>query len=82
MMLRIALLQMMACGSNQEANLLKGEAFCRQAAQMRADVVLFPEMWNMGYLAELDVAALRAYRAGSLGQCFQKALPLWPLDRP
>ncbi|GIK37869.1 MAG: carbon-nitrogen hydrolase [Chloroflexota bacterium] len=49
MMLRIALLQMTASGNDQEAHLVKGEAFCRQAAQMNADIVLFPEMWNIGY---------------------------------
>ena len=48
-MLKIALLQMTACGANQDANLAKGEAFCRQAAGMGADVALFPEMWNVGY---------------------------------
>lgn len=48
-MLRIALLQLSACGNDQEANLIKGEAFCRQAARMKAHIVLFPEMWNIGY---------------------------------
>jgi predicted amidohydrolase len=47
-MLNVALLQMHAA-SNQAANLLKGEAFCRRAAQMGADIALFPEMWNIGY---------------------------------
>ena len=48
-MLKIALLQMTACGTDQDANLAKGEAFCRRAAGMGADVALFPEMWNVGY---------------------------------
>ena len=48
-MLKIALLQMTACGTDQAANLTKGEAFCRQAAALGADVALFPEMWNVGY---------------------------------
>ena len=48
-MLRVALLQMIAHGSDQDANRAKGEAFCRQAAQMGADIALFPEMWNTGY---------------------------------
>lgn len=48
-MFKIALLQMTSCGSDQEANREKGAAFCRQAAQMGADVALFPEMWNIGY---------------------------------
>jgi N-carbamoylputrescine amidase len=48
-MLRVALLQMTSHGPNQQANLAKGEAFCRQACQMGADIALFPEMWNIGY---------------------------------
>jgi predicted amidohydrolase len=45
----IALLQMTACGDNQAANQAKGEAFCRRAREMGADIALFPEMWNIGY---------------------------------
>jgi N-carbamoylputrescine amidase len=45
----IALLQMTACGNDQAANLAKGEAFCRQAQALGADIALFPEMWNIGY---------------------------------
>ena len=47
--LRIALLQMGSHGADQEANLAKGDAFCRRAAAMGADIALFPEMWNVGY---------------------------------
>jgi predicted amidohydrolase len=47
--LNIALLQIAACGAGQEASLAKGEAFCRRAAGMGADIALFPEMWNVGY---------------------------------
>lgn len=47
--LKVALLQMVSCGSDQEANLRKGEDFCRQARAMGADIALFPEMWNVGY---------------------------------
>ena len=48
--LRIALLQMAPHGNDQAANLRKGTAFCRRAAGMEADIALFPEMWNIGYL--------------------------------
>jgi N-carbamoylputrescine amidase len=48
-LVRIALLQMTAFGDDQDANLSKGEAFCRRAKGMGADVALFPEMWNVGY---------------------------------
>ena len=48
-MITIALLQMTACGDDQDANLAKGETFCRRAREMEADVALLPEMWNVGY---------------------------------
>jgi N-carbamoylputrescine amidase len=48
-MINVALLQMDSCGTDQEANLVKGEMFCRKAREMGADVALFPEMWNIGY---------------------------------
>lgn len=47
--LKVALLQMHADGSDQAANLEKGDAFCRRAAAAGADIALFPEMWNIGY---------------------------------
>jgi predicted amidohydrolase len=47
--LRVALLQIDACGFDQAANLAKGLHYCRQAKAMGADIALFPEMWNIGY---------------------------------
>ena len=46
---RVALLQMTAVGDDQDANLAKGEEFCRKARGLDADLALFPEMWNIGY---------------------------------
>ncbi len=40
---------MVSCGEDQAANLVKGEAFCRRAKEAKADIALFPEMWNIGY---------------------------------
>lgn len=54
--LRVALLQLTPNGADQQANLEKGEAFCRQARQMGADVALFPEMWNIGYTGYCEEA--------------------------
>ncbi len=48
-LIRVALLQMTACGNGQVANQAKGEEFCRRASAMGADIALFPEMWNIGY---------------------------------
>jgi hypothetical protein len=47
--LRIALLQVTACGADQDANLRKGNEACRAARAMDADIALFPEMWSIGY---------------------------------
>src|SRR5579885_2051168 len=47
--LQIALLQMTSCGNDQQANLVRGEAYCRRASALGADIALFPEMWNIGY---------------------------------
>lgn len=45
----VALLQLTGHGADQVANLVRGEAACREAALMGADLALFPEMWNIGY---------------------------------
>lgn len=45
---RVALLQMTGCGHDRAASLAKGDAFCRRARAMGADVALFPEMWSIG----------------------------------
>ena len=47
--MKIALLQMAAHGTDVDANLRKGEQFCRRAAAEGADIALFPEMWQIGY---------------------------------
>lgn len=48
-MIKIALLQLTAHKNDQEANLLKGDLYCRKAKELGADIILFPEMWNIGY---------------------------------
>jgi predicted amidohydrolase len=64
----VALLQMSSSGNDQDANLAKGEAFCRRAAGMGADVALFPEMWNIGYGLEgsLQGESLRRWEAQAI----------------
>jgi predicted amidohydrolase len=49
MKLHVGLLQMVSRGLDQRANLEKGDAFCRRAKNLGADIALFPEMWNIGY---------------------------------
>jgi N-carbamoylputrescine amidase len=51
--LTIALLQLTSCGNDLQANLTKGEAACRRARSLGADIALFPEMWSAGYQSAL-----------------------------
>jgi predicted amidohydrolase len=54
---KVALLQMVSCGSDLAANLAKGDEWCRRAKmnwrgtsqEGGADIALFPEMWSIGY---------------------------------
>lgn len=65
-LLRIALLQMVSQGADHAANLEKGEAFCRRAQALGADIALFPEMWNIGY-ERYDPRARQAWQAHAVG---------------
>lgn len=47
--LRVALMQALPAGNDQRANLQIAERYCREAAAKSADVLLMPEMWNIGY---------------------------------
>ena len=44
----VALLQLSPTDS-MENNMLKGIEYCKKAKEMRADIAVFPEMWNTGY---------------------------------
>lgn len=46
---KVALLQLLP-EKTQEENLTKGLEACRKAKTMGADLALFPEMWNTGYV--------------------------------
>lgn len=66
--LKVALLQMASCGTDQAANQSKGEAYCRKAASLGADIALFPEMWNIGYtfFDKNNPESLRAWQARAI----------------
>ncbi len=66
---RVGLLQMTSCGSDQSANQAKGEEFCRRAHEMGADIALFPEMWNIGYTpCPRQRAARTKWQAQAIGE--------------
>lgn len=48
-MLSIALIQSDGCGTDTGVNLRRGLAACRKAADLGADLVLFPELWQIAY---------------------------------
>ena len=69
--LTVALLQVEAAGYDQRENLRRGEAACRQAASLGADIALFPEMWNIGYGFDRDrapEAALTRWRSQAIAR--------------
>lgn len=49
MKLKVALLQIYGYGMDQIQNLIKGDKYCRKAKDAGADIVVFPEMWNIAY---------------------------------
>ena len=59
--LTVALLQMNSDGFDQQANLTKGVELCKKGGSIGADIVLFPEMWNIGYTAYHDEVWDRHY---------------------
>ena len=69
-LIRVALLQMAGCGNDQEKHLIKGLDFCRRAKAAGADLALFPEMWNIGYVGfdKEDAGARDAWRARAVAR--------------
>jgi predicted amidohydrolase len=65
-LLRIALLQINP-GKSLDDNLTRGLSACRRAAQLGADIALFPEMWSCGYHIPQDRAAVRSLTQSSDG---------------
>lgn len=51
--LTVALLQLTAADPELSASIAAGEAACRRAASLGADVALFPEMWSNGYTSHV-----------------------------
>ena len=55
--LKVALLQILPSDSQRE-NLSKGIEYCKKAKMMGADITLFPEIWNTGYVINEDMDKL------------------------
>lgn len=57
--LKVALLQLIP-KDTLDGNLKKGVEYCRRSKEMGADIVLFPEMWSVGYNIPENIADLEA----------------------
>lgn len=66
--LKVALLQILPSGLQGE-NLSKGVEYCKKAKEMGADIALFPEIWNTGYVISEDMEKLMS-DAVSVGSDF------------
>ena len=65
----IALLQIAPTQGNQDKNLEKGIRYCREAKMRGADLVVFPELWNIGFAAcPIDTTGMRAWKASAIDQ--------------
>lgn len=60
--LRVALMQASPAGSDQQRNLEIAERYCRLAAERGADVLVMPEMWNIGYQGVDDLSTTNVRR--------------------
>jgi N-carbamoylputrescine amidase len=58
--LKVALVQARSHRADPDFALREGERACREAARGRADVVLFPELWQLGYASSPAEPAQRA----------------------
>jgi predicted amidohydrolase len=58
--LKVALVQARSRGADPDYALREGERACREAARGGADVVLFPELWQLGYASWRAEPAQRA----------------------
>jgi predicted amidohydrolase len=74
--LTVALLQLADGCDDQATNLAKGEAFCRRARSMGADIALFPELWNIAYTFDRHAVAGTPDEAQSASDLW-RAPELW-----
>src|SRR5215469_667959 len=63
----VALLQVEPFGMDQSRNLEKGLKCCRDAKLMGADLVVFPELWNIGFAqCPIDVTGRQLWTTSAI----------------
>ena len=69
MKLTLALLQIAPTQGDQTKNLEKGVRYCREAKLHGADLVVFPELWNIGFSpCPFDTEGRRTWEASAIDQ--------------
>ncbi|MGW4079619.1 carbon-nitrogen hydrolase family protein [Streptomyces asiaticus] len=78
--LTVALLQLAPPGPDLGVNLALGEAACRRAGALGADIALFPEMWSNGYSCAVPEGSAEGdvYRHPSLWDDARTPAAPWP----
>lgn len=68
MKFKVALLQILP-GNNRNQNLEKGLEYCKKAKELNADLVLFPELWNIGFTnCSLDEEGRKKWEESAIDQ--------------
>lgn len=77
--LSVALIQWFALGNDRAMNLQRAVTACREAEQGGADIVVFPEMWLVGYTPHARDGIERAdlWRNPDIGPAGQPVANLW-----
>lgn len=69
MAFNVALLQIEPFGMDQSRNLEKGLRCCSEAKSMGADLVVFPELWNIGFARyPIDATGRQLWTASAIDQ--------------
>lgn len=75
--LNIALLQINSYKFDQKANLEKGLKYCREAAAAGADIILFPEIWSIGYESFDDSVFEHDFDPLNIPEDIEKKIETW-----
>ncbi len=77
MKLKVSLLQISSFKTEQNRNLEKGKSYCRKAKESGADIILFPEMWNIGYESFDETAFDRDFYPMDISDKLSEKIKAW-----
>ncbi len=77
MKIKIAVLQLCGYKFDQEANKQKADIYCRKAKAMNADIILFPEMWNISYESFDDLVWKKDFDSLNISDLLKEKIQKW-----